>query len=64
MGELSAFSINGLCISPDSRLWVATRVSEAAIWLPNCATLTVSEGVSCLAAGRAPWLPTVMSLEH
>ena len=40
-GQPSLLSIDGLCISPDSRIWVATDVSGVASWLPNCAALIV-----------------------
>ncbi len=40
-GQPSLLSIDGLCISPDSRIWVATNVSGVASWLPNCAALIV-----------------------
>ena len=35
--------IHGLCISPDSQLWVNTNVSKSDIWLPNSMALTVSK---------------------
>ena len=39
-------SINGVCISPDSRIWVATDVSEIASWPSNFAALTVLKGAA------------------
>ena len=39
----NASMINGLCISPDNRLWVATNVSEPANGLANCAAWTASK---------------------
>ena len=38
-----ASMINGLCISPDNRLWVATNVNETANGLVNCVALTASK---------------------
>ena len=49
--------IHSMCISPDSQLWVATRVSEVAIWLIVHFWLLLHS--RSLAAGWAACLATV-----
>ena len=45
-GQPSLLRITGLCISPDSRLWISTNVDEMASWPFNCAVLTVSKAAA------------------
>ena len=57
--------IQGLCISPDSRIWVAMDVSDLKGWLHWCAVLTVpmASAVSLHEGLRAAQLLCLWSID-